>query len=195
LNGPNATDDAKRLLTMIDGLSTVRPPRTPEQFQQLMTDLRTPDGPLARFVFTQTEMSPTDDGARVRAWLRVWPDDRRAGLCDDVRRWVDALPGARVEFGDPPYPAMVSSPQLSAVVATYLGADAVMALHAAYPFNGEDFAYFLHQVPGAMVYLGVANPEAGIHGIPHLPDFAADERAIGVGVRAMAGFLSSRLRA
>jgi len=80
-----------------------------------MTDLRTPDGPLARFVFTQTD--------------------------------------------------------------------------------GEDFAYFLHQVPGAMVYLGVANPEAGIHGIPHLPDFAADERAIGVGVRAMAGFLSSRLRA
>jgi len=68
-------------------------------------------------------------------------------------------------------------------------------LHAAYPFNGEDFAYFLHQVPGAMVYLGVANPEAGIHGIPHLPDFAADERAIGVGVRAMAGFLASRLRA
>jgi len=45
LTGPNATDDAKRLLTMIDGLSTVRPPRTPEQFQQLMTDLRTPDGP------------------------------------------------------------------------------------------------------------------------------------------------------
>ena len=71
--------------------------------------------------------------------------------------------GARMEFGDPPYPAMVSSPELNAAVATYLGADAVMALHAAYPFNGEDFA--------------------------------ADERAIGVGVHTMAGFLSSRLRA
>ncbi|OAH12886.1 zinc-binding metallopeptidase family protein [Streptomyces jeddahensis] len=94
---------------------------------------------------------------------------------------------------------MVSSPELSTVAATYLrgalGADAVMVLHAAYPFNGDDFAYFLHQVPGAMLYLGVANPEAGINGIPHSPDFAADERAIGIGVRAMAGFLSSRLDA
>ncbi|OPG01668.1 hypothetical protein B1R27_36015 [Streptomyces sp. GKU 895] len=43
--------------------------------------------------------------------------------------------------------------------------------------------------------LGVANPEAGINGLPHSPDFAADEHAIGIGVRAMAGFLSHRLDA
>jgi hypothetical protein len=39
----------------------------------------------------------------------------------------------------------------------------------------------------------VANPGAGFNGVPHAPDFAADERAIGLGVRAMTGLLLSRL--
>jgi hypothetical protein len=46
-----------------------------------------------------------------------------------------------------------------------------------------------------MFYLGVANPEAGQGGVPHAPDFAADERAIGIGVRAMSGLLAARLDA
>jgi metal-dependent amidase/aminoacylase/carboxypeptidase family protein len=44
-----------------------------------------------------------------------------------------------------------------------------------------------------MFYLGVANPDEGLNAITHSPYFAADETAIGFGVRAMAGFLSSRL--
>jgi metal-dependent amidase/aminoacylase/carboxypeptidase family protein len=199
LAGADAADDAKRLLDRIDGLSTFERPQTPEQFQQLIDDMQTPDGPLARFVFALSHLSPGDDGARVQAWLRAWPDSRYAEIRDEVRRWVDALPGARVEFAEKPLPTMVCSPELSAAGATYLrgavGAEAVMVLHAAYPLNGDDFGLFLEQVPGAMFYLGVANPEAGINGIPHSRDFAADERAIGIGVRAMAGFLSSRLNA
>ncbi|MER5178264.1 amidohydrolase [Streptomyces sp. NPDC002896] len=199
LAGSDAADDAKRFAAMIDGLSTVGRPHAPEQVQRLMDDMQIPDGPLARFVFALSHVSSGDDGARVHAWLRAWPDSRYAEIRDEVRRSVGALPGARVEFTEQPFPAMVCSPELNATAATYLrgalGADAVMTLHAAYPFNGDDFADFLQQVPGAMFYLGVANPEAGIHGLPHSPDFGADERAIGVGVRAMAGFLSSRLDA
>ncbi|GGK46273.1 hypothetical protein [Streptomyces flaveus] len=71
--------------------------------------------------------------------------------------------------------------------------DAVTVLQASFPFNGEDFALFLRDVPGAMFFLGVANPEAGLNGTPHAPDFGADERALGLGVRAMAGFLAGRL--
>jgi metal-dependent amidase/aminoacylase/carboxypeptidase family protein len=66
--------------------------------------------------------------------------------------------------------------------------------HAAFPFNGEDFALFLRHRPGAMFYLGVANHAAGLNGLPHAVDFGADERAIGFGVRAMAGLLADRLR-
>jgi amidohydrolase len=199
LAGADAVDDAKRLVDMIDELSTVGPPSTPGQLQQLMDDMRTPGGPLARFVFAVSHMSSGDGGARVHAGLRAWPDDRYTEIRDEVQRRVDAIPGARVHFTEQPFPAMVSSPGLSATAATYLrgalGEDAVTVLHAAYPFNGDDFAYFLHQVPGAMFYLGVADPAAGFYGVPHSPDFTADEHAIGIGVRAMAGFLSSRLDA
>jgi hypothetical protein len=34
-----------------------------------------------------------------------------------------------------------------------------------------------------------------MNGAPHTPDFAADERAIGYGVRAMASLLTDRLAA
>ena len=66
---------------------------------------------------------------------------------------------------------------------------------AAYPLNGEDFALFLHQIPGAMIFLGAADEAAGWNGITHSADFAADERAIGLGVRAVTGLLRARLAA
>jgi metal-dependent amidase/aminoacylase/carboxypeptidase family protein len=71
----------------------------------------------------------------------------------------------------------------------------VRVLRAPFPFNGEDFAYFLDRVPGAMFILGVANPAAGLSGIVHTPTFAADERAIALGTRVMAGWLATRLTA
>ncbi|MEV6964008.1 hypothetical protein AB0M47_02755 [Hamadaea sp. NPDC051192] len=37
--------------------------------------------------------------------------------------------------------------------------------------------------------------ETGMNGAPRTPDFAADERAISLGVRAMAGLLTERLAA
>jgi hypothetical protein len=36
-----------------------------------------------------------------------------------------------------------------------------------------------------MCILGVANPERGIAGVPHSPDYDADERAITLGTKAM----------
>jgi metal-dependent amidase/aminoacylase/carboxypeptidase family protein len=197
LSGPNAAADGKRLLATIDALSTVEYPQTPEQFEQLLGDLQTPDGPLARFVFVQSDLTADDRRAHARVWLRAWPDDRYPTIRAEVRRLVESIDGARIELPSQPFPAMVCSPQLSKVAAAYLrntiGPQAVIMLHAAFPFNGEDFALFLQHTPGAMLYLGVANPDAGINGLPHAPDFAADERAIGVGVRAMTGLLSNRL--
>jgi metal-dependent amidase/aminoacylase/carboxypeptidase family protein len=115
---------------------------------------------------------------------------------DEVRRLVGRFGGARVEFPQPPFPAMVCSPELSHAAADHLREVAtVKVLRAALPFNSDDFALFLREVPGAMLYLGVANRAAGLYGAPHAPDFAADERAIGLGVRAMARLLLTRLDA
>jgi len=73
------------------------------------------------------------------------------------------------------------------------GVDAVEVLYAAYPFNGEDFALFLREVSGAMCYLGVANDDAGLNGLPHSPDFGADDRAVSLAVQAMASLLTHRI--
>jgi amidohydrolase len=198
VSGPDAAEHGERLLAAINDLSTVSYPRTPGEFSQLEADLQTPEGPLARFVLAQSQLTSGDDDAvQVRLGMRTWPEDRYPALRDEVRRLASSVSGAHAEFPQPPFPAMVCSPELSHAAAAHLrgvaGIAAVKVLHAAFPFNGDDFALFLRQVPGAMCYLGVANPDAGISGVPHAPDFAADERAIGLGVRAMAGLLLSRL--
>ncbi|MHC5906781.1 M20 metallopeptidase family protein [Streptomyces sp. S6] len=199
LSGASADDDGKRLAALIDEFSTIRRPRSPGEFRQLLEDLKTPDAPLARFVFVESQLTQTDEGAQVRAWLRAWPDSRYAEIRDTLRSAVESLPDARITFKGEPFPAMVCSPEHSTAAAAHLrgvlGAHAVTVQHAAFPFNGEDFALFLRRVPGAMFILGVADPDAGHHGIPHSPDFSADEQAIGVGVRSMAGFLASRISA
>jgi metal-dependent amidase/aminoacylase/carboxypeptidase family protein len=197
VTGPDAVATGERLRAAIEGLSTVRRPGTPEEFARMLDEMRTPDGPAARFVSAGAQVGAGDDGAvRVRFAVRAWPDDRYPALRDDVRRLADPA-GGRVEFAGPPFPAMVCSPELSHAAAAHLrnlpGVSGVEVLHAPFPFNGEDFALFLHRVPGAMLYLGVADPERGFNGVPHAPDFGADERAIGVGVRAMAGLLLHRL--
>ncbi|WP_240168048.1 hypothetical protein [Streptomyces noursei] len=63
----------------------------------------------------------------------------------------------------------------------------------AFPFNGEDFALYLDRVPGTYPFLGVRAPNSPLTTCyPHYPDFAPDERAIGIGVRAMAGWIAQR---
>jgi metal-dependent amidase/aminoacylase/carboxypeptidase family protein len=197
VSGPNAIDDGARLLAAVNGLATITYPRTPTEFARLVLDLQVLDGPLARFVFVQSRLTDDDGTVRIRLGLRTWPDDGYPLLRAEVRRIVGSVSGAEVEFPQPPFPAMVCSRELSRAAAVHLrhtaGVRAVKVLHAALPFNSDDFALFLRKVPGAMLYLGVANPDAGVNGIPHSPDFAADERAIGLGVRAMAGLLSRRL--
>ncbi|WP_131724976.1 M20/M25/M40 family metallo-hydrolase, partial [Mycobacteroides abscessus] len=50
--------------------------------------------------------------------------------------------------------------------------------------GGEDFSWYLEEVPGAMARLGVwsgSGPQLDIH----QPNFDIDERALGVGVRTL----------
>lgn len=198
LAGPTAAADADRLAGRIEALTTVQLTRDREQTQRLLASLERPGGPLARFVVIAATVESDRRGARIAGWVRAWPDERYPEIRVRLRYLADSV-GARIAFPDPPFPAMVCSPELSQALAAHLrdtlGPDAVTVLHGSYPTHSEDFARFLREVPGAMCYLGVADAAAGIHGVPHSPDFAADERAVGVGVRAMAGFLASRLAA
>jgi amidohydrolase len=51
--------------------------------------------------------------------------------------------------------------------------------------GGEDFAFYLDHVPGAMIRLGTAEPGSDVKHDLHQGDFNVDESSIGHGVRVM----------
>jgi metal-dependent amidase/aminoacylase/carboxypeptidase family protein len=63
------------------------------------------------------------------------------------------------------------------------------------PFFSEDYGSFQAVTPGVMYFLGVSNPRKGIVGMPHSPDYVADDAAILVGVQVMLAAMLGRLAA
>ncbi|MFC8734369.1 M20 family metallopeptidase [Luteimicrobium sp. NPDC057192] len=195
LTGDDAAARAAAVVAAVRRLGTVGFPDSDEAFERLAEELSVPDGPHATFVLTDADVDDRPGTAVVRGWFRAWPDSRYAELRAElgaVARDADA----RLTFDGEPFPGMVNAVEPSVAFGDHVrgafGDAAVEVLHAAYPFNGEDFALFLHALPGAMHILGVANPAEGLNGVPHHPGFGADERAIAFGVEAMAGFLVAR---
>jgi amidohydrolase len=118
------------------------------------------------------------------AWQRA--EDLVRELIADVARPT----GAEVEVGYVQgVPPVVNDPGsvevLRAAALTAVGPQAVVP--AEQSLGGEDFAWYLQHVPGALGRLGVRRPDAP--GPPHdlhQPDFDIDEDALGVGVRLLA---------
>jgi metal-dependent amidase/aminoacylase/carboxypeptidase family protein len=184
---------ADRLAASINALSTVSFPEQPSDFDRLVQDILTPNGPLARFVSARARVA----AGQVQVSYRCWPEERYV----EVRRTIEQLAapyaGAQVSFPDEPFPAMVVPVPDGTAVGQHLrgvfGADAVKTVYAPVPYNGEDFALFLRRMPGTFTFLGVRSPDAPlVTSYPHLTTFDPDERAIGIGVRAMAGWLARR---
>ncbi|MFY1691260.1 M20 metallopeptidase family protein [Plantactinospora sp. WMMB782] len=196
LSGPDATRRGQRLAAEVNALGTVSPPATPADLEQLVADIQRPDGPLAEFVFMRAEPPGAGDPVEIPLAYRCWPEQRYTAIRDDIRRLASAY-GGSVDFPADPFPAMVCPRREAQALRGYLhrtvGRARVGTLHAPVPFNGEDFALFLDRLPGTYTFLGVRAPGAGIEtASPHFGTFDPDERAIGYGVRAMAGWLASR---
>ncbi|WP_433063876.1 M20/M25/M40 family metallo-hydrolase [Dactylosporangium sp. CS-033363] len=192
LTGEGAADRAAALAAAINALGTVTVP-PPERLGQIVDDLLIPDGPLARFVFMRASAA----GEQVRASYRTWPEARWSEIRAEIGRLATVHGPASVAFPGDPFPAMVVREEDGRALERYLrwstGDERVAVLHAAVPFNGEDFALFLRRLPGTFTFLGVRRPGEGIEtSYPHLATFDPDERAIAVGVRAMAGWLTYR---
>ena len=104
----------------------------------------------------------------------------------DVRR--DLHPGVPPVVND----AGVD-PALAGAAYAVVGPDAVYETEQS--LGGEDFAWYLSTVPGALARLGVRRPGDTAERDLHQGSFDVDERAIGVGVRllsatALLGLLS-----
>jgi metal-dependent amidase/aminoacylase/carboxypeptidase family protein len=196
LTGPGAAARADQLTAQINALGTVGRPTSPADLERVIAEVETPHGPLARFVFMQAQPVPADGGVDVRLSYRCWPEDRYA----EVRAAVDRLArsaGGSAVFPSAPFPALVTPEGDGHALQRYLrrtvGPDETEVMYGAIPYSGEDFALFLNRIPGTYSFLGVRRPGAGIEtSYPHYVTFDPDERAIGHGVRAMAGWLSTR---
>jgi amidohydrolase len=127
----------------------------------------------------------------VRGTVRVLNRDAwRAvpGLVTDLVHSVVAGTGADVEVtytrGVPP---VVNDRLATAIVAgaagAALGPDRVV--EAEISMGGEDFSFYLEQVPGTMIRLGVGIPGSDVRFDIHQSAFDVDERAIGYGVRVL----------
>jgi amidohydrolase len=76
-----------------------------------------------------------------------------------------------------------STGMLEAAARELLGTDSVQLTEQS--LGGEDFAWYLTQVPGAMARLGTRTPGGRTFDL-HQGDLEVDERAIGVGARLLA---------
>jgi amidohydrolase len=195
VTGPDAATRAQRLATDIGALSTVARPTGPADLEQVVADTQIPNGPLAKFVFLTAQAS----GAEVRLSYRCWPENRYVEIREDIRRIARAVDGTSVNFPNDPFPAMIAPEREGRALQHYLhrtvGADRTRVAYAPFPFSGEDFALFLNRIPGTYTFLGVRAPGAPVESsYPHFGTFDPDERAIGYGVEAMAGWLATRTR-
>ena len=79
----------------------------------------------------------------------------------------------------------VSAAMIASAAAAVLGPGAVTETPQS--LGGEDFAWYLDLVPGAMARLGTRMPGTLTAGDLHQPTFDVDENAIGIGIRVLAG--------
>ncbi len=103
--------------------------------------------------------------------------------------------GAEVTYvrGVPPVVnEAVSTGLLTEAVTAVLGPEA--AVSTAQSLGGEDFAWYLESLPGAMGRLGTRTPGGATYDL-HRGDLRIDERAIGVGARVLAGVVLTTLAA
>jgi amidohydrolase len=150
--------------------------------------------PLASAVVsvTQFHAGTADNVIPERAWLggTVRSFDAAVGervhaRVGEIARAVAAAHGCEAEVERTlGYPVLVNDPD-SCDEAERAIAPAVPVTRAVTAsLGGEDFAYYLREVPGAFLFLGNRDEARGIVHFCHHPRFQVDDRAMPVGVRA-----------
>ncbi|MGI5118971.1 M20 family metallopeptidase [Marinactinospora thermotolerans] len=133
-----------------------------------------------------------DDGV-AEGTVRCLADDAWHAAPDIIKELIDSVVtayGATAELnyrrGVPPTVNEAGSVQILRDACTQvLGADAPAPTPQS--LGGEDFAWYLEQVPGALARLGTHRPSSDGPMLDlHRGTFDVDERAIGVGVQLMA---------
>jgi amidohydrolase len=106
------------------------------------------------------------------------------GLIENVVAATGAEAEVKYTRGVPP---VVNDRLATAIIAGAAGAalGPERVTEAEISMGGEDFSFYLEQVPGAMIRLGTATPGSDVKFDIHQSAFDVDERSIGYGVRVM----------
>lgn len=184
----------ERAVVRLKALGTVWPPGSAEA--------QAPAGAArsARPVYAVIEVEASGAQPVIEGWLRAAHDEDYPRLRAEVEAILAAeLPAGsyQIDFPAEPFPSMRSDRLLSEralpALAAAAGAANVIDIDSTHVFNGEDFAVWLQRIRGAMFVIGVANPDRGIAGVPHSPDYDADEAAIPLATKAMSLLLWQEL--
>jgi amidohydrolase len=132
-----------------------------------------------------------DDGV-VEGTVRCLDDQAWHAAPDLLKALLESVASAYGVLAELTYARNVP-PTVNESVSTAMidaAADRVLGPEATTPapqsLGGEDFAWYLESVPGALCRLGTRRPGSADDFDIHQPAFDVDERAIGVGVRLMA---------
>ena len=131
-----------------------------------------------------------DDGI-VEGTVRCLDDEAWHQAPDLLKALIDSVASAYGVVADlsyvrnvpPTVNEAISTAMVEAAADRVLGSDAIVS--APQSLGGEDFAWYLESIPGALARLGTRTPGSGADFDIHQPAFDVDERAIGVGVRLM----------
>ena len=132
-----------------------------------------------------------DDG-EVEGTVRCLDDNAWHAAPDLLKALIESVASAYGVVADlsyqrnvpPTVNERVSTAMIEAAADRVLGPDAVTP--APQSLGGEDFAWYLESLPGALARLGTRTPGSADDFDIHQPTFDIDERAIGIGVRLMA---------
>jgi amidohydrolase len=140
---------------------------------------------------TATNIIP--DTATIEGTARTLTDPARARIAASIRRrcaGVAAANGCELQFTwQHGYPSTVNDPAMadyvSRVARQALGPDQYLTVPRP-SMGGEDFAYYLKEVPGCFFFLGVEPHDAEGHPPLHSDRYDFTDDAIGVGVKMFA---------
>ena len=132
------------------------------------------------------------DAGVAEGTVRCLDDDAWHSAPDLLKGLIDSIAsayGVNAELSyrrsvPPTVNDQASAAMIAAAALDVLGAGSVV--QSPQSLGGEDFAWYLETVPGALARLGTRVPGSTVSYDLHQPTFDVDERAIGIGVRVMA---------
>ena len=191
---------AKKCCHMILGFNHWQLPQTWDKMQTLWDKMQADQPDLQNFIIYDASLDDEKPSAwhglfglgikaanhhlrraaigRIRAMLNT--------LCrpSHVRYQIEPM-GSMPDLNNDSHLVQFTQPALAQAI----GPNHTVQLKAALPFNCEDFVYYTKYVPGAMYWVGGANPQEKKFAMLHTANFDVDERCLLTGTIGMATLL------